>query len=90
MTLKEVIYVSESAVFQTIFLLFVSSVEDGTNEIVCFLPFYDIVQHLSIIEPYKISKRQVCTFAMNSILILKSGLKEALFLFIFNLSTINQ
>lgn len=57
MAFKEVIDVRESAVFQAIFLLFVPSVEDGTDEVVCFLSFYYVVQHLSIIEPDKISKR---------------------------------
>lgn len=89
MALKEIIYVSESAVFQAIFLLFVPSVEDGTDEVVCLLPFYDVVQHLSIVEPYKISKRQIGAFAGDSVLVLKTGFKETLLLLVFDLSTVN-
>lgn len=57
MAFEEVIDVRESAVFKAIFLLFVSSVEDGTDEVVCLLPFDYVVQHLSIVKPDEVSKR---------------------------------
>ena len=43
MALEEVVDVRESAVFEAIFLLFVPSVEDGADEVVCLLPFYYVV-----------------------------------------------
>lgn len=51
----EVVDIGESAVFEAILLLFISAIENGTDEVIGFFPLHYIVQYLSLILPHEIS-----------------------------------
>lgn len=89
MALKEIVDIVDSAIFQTIFLFLVPSVENRAHQVVCLLPLHYIVQNLVAVYPHKISQREVSALADDAVPVLETGLEETLFLLVLLLSVVD-
>ena len=90
MPLEKIVDVAEPTIFQSVFLLFVPAVLNGTHQIISFLPFDHVVKDFTVVLPHEITYRQIAGSDHYIVLFCQFFLEEILLIFVLDLPHINK